>query len=211
MNNKQLYKDTFDSFKMSEEALREVKNMSENNKKNRGKTGFRVAAAVAAVVLVFALGNGAVYAATGSAPVTKVAGKVIEHVSVYINGKKADDSAVKTYVDEDGNTHMEVSVDPDDKTTVETFATSEDDNLSMDAEFKSEDGSGEIDFKTMSGVLKQEGDKVFLVIENNLKTIDITEDFSDGSAEGKVKIEGREYKYSVSGTVEEYNINIAVE
>lgn len=69
MNNKQLYEDTFNSIKMSEEAMKKVKDLSENNKKKLRKAGWRTVSAAAAVVLVFVMGNGLLHAATGSSPI----------------------------------------------------------------------------------------------------------------------------------------------
>lgn len=217
MNNKQLYQDTFHSMEMSEEALGKVRNMSEKNKKIGRRTGLRVAAAVAAVVLALGLGNGAVYAATGSAPVAEVASemaeKVMARVSVYINGKPidtTDDSVVTTYVDEEGNTHIETSVDPDTESViVYDPGALEDENMSVIEEIYTEDGKAAGETIIVSGELKQKGDKVLLVVGDNLKTIDITEDFADGDAKGKVKIEGKTYRYHVSGTVEDYDVKFA--
>lgn len=107
MTNKQLYKDTFDSLKMSEEGLRKVRNMSE--KRKTVKRGFRVAVAVAALAIVVAAGNAGIYAATGDTLIDKVT----QQVSIYINGQKAEDSDYKTYTNEDGSTTYEVTV-PDD-------------------------------------------------------------------------------------------------
>ena len=214
MNNKQLYKDTFDNFKMSEEALGKVKDMSENKKIKHGRVRIQAAVATAAAVaLAFVLGNVAVYAATGSAPVMKVADKVMEKVAIYIDGKRVDNSEVDAYVDKEGNTHIEMEVDDG---TQASIVTNEDilekENLSMvenDLITEREDGktvTAEVVF--MPHTLKQKGDKVFLVIGDDLKNIDITKDFSDGSAEGEFELEGDSYKYSVSGTVEEYHIDI---
>ena len=52
MNNKQFYKEAFDSIRMSPESIRKVKNMSEINKKRKLKTGFRVAIAAAALAAI---------------------------------------------------------------------------------------------------------------------------------------------------------------
>lgn len=209
MNNKQLYKDTFDHFKLSEEAIRKVKDMSEKNKKKSSWTRFGAAAAV--VVLVIALGNVTAYAATGSVPVAKMVDKVIERVSVYINGEKADDKMINTYVDKDGNTHIEMEVDPDVNTSIEAdYQTLEDENMSMSvvSDTQSDKGTAETTVEIVSGTLKQKGDKTFLIIGDNHKSIDITKDFSDGSAKGTVEIDDIKYQYSVTGTIKEHKISI---
>lgn len=223
MKNKQLYQDTFDSIEMSEEALRKVRDMSEKNKKIGRRTGLRVAATVAAVVLALGLGNGAVYAATGSAPVTEVAEKVIngvsvyvnDRVSVYVNGKRideAEDSVVTAYEDEQGHTHIEMSEGSSDTESVIEYDSKalKDENISIVEDIQVEDGKSYVHTMLISGKLKQKGDKVFLMVGDNQKTIDITEDFADGDAKGKVEIKGKIYRYQVSGTVEDYDVKFSL-
>ena len=55
---------------------------TKNYGKRKLKTGLRAAIAAASLVAVFAIGNAAVYASTGSS--------LVERVSLYINGEKAD-------------------------------------------------------------------------------------------------------------------------
>ncbi|MBO5071813.1 MAG: hypothetical protein J6C32_02485 [Eubacterium sp.] len=107
MNNKQFYKEAFDSIRMSPESIRKVKNMSEINKKRKLKTGFRVAIAAAALSAVFGISNVAVYAATGDTLVEKVEKKI----SVYINGKKTDYSRIEKQKDKDGNDCYVIKLD----------------------------------------------------------------------------------------------------
>ena len=104
MNNKQLYKETFDAMQMSDESIRKVKNMSEKmNQKRRLKAGFRAAIAAACLVAVFAIGNAAVYASTGSS--------LVERVSLYINGKKADVDRITKGKDKNGNDYYKIELD----------------------------------------------------------------------------------------------------
>lgn len=71
-NNKKIYKDTFDSLQMSDDALRKVRNM---NKEEQTKRIFRIryAVIVAAIAATFIISNVVVYAATGKT--------IVEHVS----------------------------------------------------------------------------------------------------------------------------------
>lgn len=74
-NNKKLYKDTFDSLQMSDESLRKVRNMSKNDKRKR-IFKVRYATVMAAIVALFVVSNGVVYAATGSTIVEHVANNI---------------------------------------------------------------------------------------------------------------------------------------
>lgn len=214
MNNKKLYQDTFDQIKMSEEALRKVMDMSENSKKRYLRHGMRAAAAVMVLVVIFAVGNVAVYAATGDTLVAKVG----ERVSIIINGKKAKEEDIKKSVDKDGNTRYEVEVDQDNGGCV--VITSEESQTSelfdsWKREFQYDKGIKGVDENAaseqqISGRLEKEGEKVYLIIGEEQKKIDIdiTEDFSDGKAKGTAECNGRTYHYTVTGTVEKYDLKI---
>lgn len=201
MNNKQFYKETFDAIQMSEESIRKVKNMSENRtKKRRLKTGFRAAIAAASLVAVFAIGNVAVYAATGSSLVEKVA----EKVSVYINDEKVDVDRITKGTDENGNDYYQIKLDEDKDEIHITESMSEELESTYHVETANDN------FKTR---LLKEGKKIYLLIDGGEKGIeemvlDITKDFEDGKAEGSFVYNGYPYLYKVSGTVEKYNINI---
>lgn len=80
-----LYKETFEQIKLSEECLRKVKNMEVNEKKEKK---FRVRfAAVAVVVLgIFACGNIITYAATGN--------NLVKQISVSIDGEKKTEELI---------------------------------------------------------------------------------------------------------------------
>lgn len=205
MNNKQWYKDTFDPMVMSDEAMRKVKGMMEQKEKKRMRTGFRVAVTMAALAVVFAVGNVAVYAATGSSLVEKG----IEQVSFYIDKKAVDVKDVKQYKDKDGNSVYEIELD--DKKGHETEAqvimnekNMKDENISAVMEMNEND----VTMKLFSGELKKEGKKIYLVIGEKEKEIDITKDFADGDAKGTFEMDGQTYKYHVSGTVEKYDVDI---
>lgn len=253
MNNKQLYEDTFDSIEMSEEALKKVKDISNNNKKKPRKPGVRIAGTVAAAVLIFAVGNGVIYAATGSAPIAQMINMVMERV----NGDKEDEFVMTGELEpeptasvyygkddgfgddanenKDGENHEKKSTDKgNDRKARNNSKSRQDNNSSVRDKVDSGDGdTGDIETDSqilnredssiiskadpnkentetentdISAEIRAEGDKIFLVIGE--ESFDITKDFSDGNAEGEVKIRGVIYKYSVTGTVEKNSIKI---
>lgn len=205
MSNKQWYKDTFDPMVMSDEAMRKVKGIMEQKEKKRMRTGFRVAVTMAALAVVFAVGNVAVYAATGSTLVEKG----IEQVSFYIDKKAVDVKDVKQYKDKDGNSVYEIQLDDKKGHGAEVQAimnekNMKDENISAVMEMDEND----LTMNLISGELKKKGEKIYLVIGEKGQEIDITKDFADGDAKGTFEMDGQTYKYHVSGTVEKYNIEI---
>lgn len=201
MNNKQLYKDTFDRMVLSDESVRRVKDMIEKKEKKYLRRSFRVAVTVAALAVVFVIGNVASYAATGSTLVEKG----IEKVSIYIDKKKVDVKDVKKYKDKEGNAYYEIQLDDDNKSASISANEEvlEDEKMSAVTEISEDD----LTLNLISRELKKEGEKIYLVVGDGEK-VDITEDFSDGKAKGKFKLDGETYKYSVSGTIEKYQIEI---
>lgn len=210
MSNKKLYKDTFDKISMSEEACRRVRNLDVPEEKKE-RCGWKYAAAVlAALAILFVSGNTISYAATGNAlvDVTKYVGKV----SVFINGKKAAESNVKKYTDEDGNETLEINLGGDEQGG-SVYITSdtenlEEKNISVDTDIDTQGKEAQVSIAIMDGKVVKNGDKVFLMIGDDEKKIDITEDFSDGKAKGEFTLDNKQYQYSVSGTVKENDIEI---
>lgn len=165
MNNKKLYKNTFDKMEMSDEMFRKVMNMSVNDKKIR-KFKLRFVTALATFAIMFALTNGIVYAATGTS--------IISKVTCYINGESRT-ATIKKVVNEDGSEGYRVSL-----------------------EKEAVDGK----------VIGQTDGKIYLIVNNNLKKIEITEDLEDGEAKGEFELEGVIYEYSVKGDVIQNNVSI---
>lgn len=212
-NNKQLYQDTFDQIKLSDEGYRQIRNMEENtmihfDKEGKKRLGFRAAITLAALTVVFLSANGIAYAATGSTLVEQVAG----HVSVYINGKPYDGAKVTKFKDENGDINYQVSVD--EKTDQKTEIYMEEGGVDIlndtESSAKEDTTKNSSSQETLKTTVKQVDDAIYLIIEGISKEpvqVDITQDYADGNAEGMVKIENAEYQYRVSGTVEEYTID----
>ena len=217
-SNKQLYQDTFDQIKLSDEGYRQIRNMEENtmihfDKQTKKRLGFRAAVTLAALTVVFLSANGIAYAATGSTLIEQVAG----HVSVYINGKPYDGAKVTKFNDENGDTNYQVSVDdkPGQNTEIIMGEAAKDYDISLEDDTitingKSDADSSSASQETLKTTVKQVDDAIYLIIEGISEKpvqVDITQDYADGSAEGTVQIEKAEYQYRVRGTVEEYTVD----
>lgn len=219
-NNKQLYRDTFDQIKLSDQGYRQIRNREENtmihfDKERKKRMAFRGAVSLAALTVVFLSANGIAYAATGSTLIEQVAG----HVSVYINGKPYDGAKVTKIQDKNGDTHYQVSVDEktDHSTEIIMDESPKDDKVVIengDASSAPEDiagNSSSASQETPKTTVKQVDDIIYLIIEGISKKpvqLDITKDYADGNAEGTVQIENEEYRYGVRGTVEEYTVDL---
>lgn len=220
-SNKQLYQDTFDQIKLSDQGYRQIRNMEENtmihfDKERKKRMGFRAAVSLAALTVVFLSANGIAYAATGNTLIEQVA----EQVSVYINGKPYDVEKIKKSKDKDGNINYQVSLD--EKTgnnafEIYTGGTPEDSNDSSKkdtASSASEDTAKDPSSTSQEipkTTLKQVEDTIYLIIEGISEKpiqVDITQDYADGSAQGTLQIGNKTYQYGVRGTVDEYTIDL---
>ncbi|MFQ9516590.1 MAG: hypothetical protein ACLRZ9_12305 [Eubacterium sp.] len=178
MSNKKLYKDTFDKITMSEERFGKVRNMSADENKIKRKINFRFATVLAVLAVVFALSNGIAYAASGSTLVDKAVDIYYAKVKDVYLDGKKQNSGI---IDKDGH-----------------------------YKFVYEDGSSsEVDvFYAYIAEIKEIDGKVYMIIGDNVKKIDITDDFKDGVAEVEVEYEGKCYQYTVEGSVEDNDISI---
>lgn len=205
MSNKQRYKDTFDTMMLSEERIRKVKSMIEKNgKKKIRRTGFRVAVSAAVLAAVFLIGNVAVYAATGSTLVEKGMEKVsfcVKKDNVSVTGE-----VIKTEKDKDGNTSYEMK-SKDGQVSSRISVNNrylETESISVVAGTDDK----ELAVRLISARLEKEGKKVYLVIGDKEKRLDITKDFADGTAKGEFELDGESYQFVVAGTVEKNDIEI---
>ena len=205
MSNKQRYKETFDTMMLSEERIRKVKSMIEKNgKKKIRRTGFRVAVSAAVLTAVFLIGNVAVYAATGSTLVEKGMEKVsfcVKKDNVSVTGE-----VIKTEKDNDGNTSYEMK-SKDGQVSSRISVNNrylETESISVVAGTDDK----ELAVRLISARLEKEGKKVYLVIGDKEKRLDITKDFADGTAKGEFELDGESYQFVVAGTVEKNDIEI---
>ena len=205
MSNKQRYKETFDTMMLSEERIRKVKSMIEKNgKKKIRRTGFRVAVSAAVLTAIFLIGNVAVYAATGSTLVEKGMEKVsfcVKKDNVSVTGE-----VIKTEKDKDGNTSYEMK-SKDGQVSSRISVNNrylETESISVVAGTDDK----ELAVRLISARLEKEGKKVYLVIGDKEKRLDITKDFADGTAKGEFELDGESYQFVVAGTVEKNDIEI---
>lgn len=189
-NNQTLYQQTFDEIHASKELLGKVNDMkNEKIMKRATKIGYAIAAAIAVCLIS---SNVVTYAATGSS--------WVEKIIVYINGEARDvDMTYKT--DSDGNGYYEGVIEDDSSTAYIAIEDDENGNLPGDVS---------IDIIDLNnGYLVTENGSVYLVAAN--QKIDITEDIQDGVCDGTFSVNGIDYNYHITGTAEEYNIEIFVE
>ena len=205
MSNKKLYKQTFDSIQMSEEAFRKVMNMKENTQPTPKRTlKFQnvIMAAVAAFALLFISGNAISYAATGTT--------LLESVTVYMSKTKADDSPLTSYTDKNGYTHYKIEFPKKDNSSGEIIVSDKapDMGYSISYDTKTENNETTLNISIIEATVQQEGEQVVLVIGDNKQKTVITDDFKDGTAKGTFTLDEVTYEYVVEGTVKHNTINI---
>lgn len=189
MNNKEFYTDTFNEVHVPAAVLGKVRDMKMERAAIKRQSKLRYAVSAVAVLAVCLIAsNGICYAATGDTWIQKV--------SFYVNGEKQE---LDVTMHKEGDTVVgEVTREVDEGEEAYVVTT---DNIGSDEEIVVESA-----IKDTS--LISEGDKVYLVIGDNLKKIDITEDFADGKCSGSFELEGLTYNYEVTGTVEESSISL---
>lgn len=196
MRNSEYYKKAYDEVHAPAALLGKVMNMKkERNEIKKKNTAKKWLTAAAAMALCFVASNGIAYAATGETWVQKV--------TVYLNGEPVEQDV--TFHQEGDMIIGEFEVDvPEGEDPAYVVVESKDDDLSQ--------AVSESSNYTMKTELVQENDRVYLVINgDNANRADITEDFADGTATGTYTLEGVSLTYTVTGTVEEYNVTLACE
>ena len=189
MNNKEFYTDTFNEIHVPAAVLGRVRDMKMEREAIKRQSKLRYAVSAVAVLAVCLIAsNGICYAATGDTWIQKV--------SFYVNGEKQE---LDVTMHKEGDTVVgEVTREVDEGEEAYVVTT---DNIGSDEEIV-------VESAIKDSSLISEGDKVYLVIGDNLKKIDITEDFADGKCSGSFELEGLTYNYEVTGTVEESSISL---
>lgn len=189
MNNKEFYTDTFNEIHVPAAVLGKVRDMKMEREAIKRQSKLRYAVSAVAVLAVCLIAsNGICYAATGDTWIQKV--------SFYVNGEKQE---LDVTMHKEGDTVVgEVTREVDEGEEAYVVTT---DNIGSDEEIV-------VESAIKDSSLISEGDKVYLVIGDNLKKIDITEDFADGKCSGSFELEGLTYNYEVTGTVEESSISL---
>lgn len=193
MRNSEYYKKAYDEVHAPAALLGKVMNMKkERNEIKKKNTAKKWLTAAAAMALCFVASNGIAYAATGETWVQKV--------TVYLNGEPVEHDVTFRQEGDMYIGEFDMDVDEDSSVHVELIGDGvAGEELSLD---------DQINFVTETDVV-QENDRVYLVINgDNANRIDITEDFADGSATGTYTIEGESGRYTVTGTLEEVEVNL---
>ncbi|MBD5097418.1 MAG: hypothetical protein HDT40_10630 [Lachnospiraceae bacterium] len=203
MRNSEYYKKAYDEVHAPAALLGKVMDMKKERKEIKKKnTVKKWLTAAAAMAFCFVASNGICYAATGKTWVQKV--------TVYLDGQPCEQEV--TFHQEGDVLIGELEVS-DAENPVYAVLEAPDDDISGDVGNSTEyTYTTEMD-ATMGTELVQENGRVWLVINgDNESRVDITEDFADGSASGiYAGFEGLSLRYTVTGTVEEYSVELACE
>lgn len=200
MRNSEYYKKAYDEVHAPAALLGKVMNMKKERKEIKKKsTAKKWLTAAAALALCFVASNGISYAATGETWVQKV--------TIYLNGEPYEQDV--TFHQEGDMFIGEFELPDADEDTVQYVVLDEmaDAVDAVDVNYSTEVASS----CTITTELVQEDDRVYLVInDDTANRVDITEDFADGSAAGQYDgFEGMTLKYTVTGNVEEYSVELS--
>ncbi len=191
--NKEIYKNAFDEVHAPAELSGKVKVSKMEHVKRSSFKGFKIAvSAFAALLFLVVVSNGICYAATGDTWITKV--------KIIINGEETE--ADMTWHQEGDYTVGTVEYEVPEGKAQEIFVFDDGESL---------DENPEIDYNSSTpaeGRLEVENDRTYLVAEDS--KVDITEDFKDGKAAGEIELDGVKFVYTVTGTVESYDISLDV-
>lgn len=236
MSNREKFKETFGKMGMSEEKLRDIENLEIPGKKRYGK----YAVAFASICVIVFL-SGKMFLEQEIDPVTYelVTGEITYYAAenageidtepefmeekkkriplreehVMVNNDRLSDAVVDVYVDENGLTCYVFSDGLSSGTRIE-----EPKHTSVFIyEIKDEQSGGTTGGITQfCGRLKKIDDRVYLSFSDYEEGIDITDDFTDGVATGKMEwtlgvFDDRLeeiFVYRVEGTLEDYIVDV---
>ena len=187
MNNRDYVRGAYDEIHAPDALFGKVMDMKNKEVKKFDKRNvLKYAAAFAAIAVAFAGSNGICYAATGET--------WVEKAYVYINGEKQETDITYTQQGDEVVGELQLEVDENDDVVVSVV----DEAVVGEDEF-----SGPME---TTAELKTENGKVLLVVSG--QTVDITEDFADGEAAGRVESDGETLNYTVTGTADAYEISL---
>lgn len=212
------YRKTFDNINAPDNLAGKVINMRDNKKAKKVSYMWRKAGYVAAAAVIIAVSSNAItFAATGEGWIGITIAK-INGVDTEINYNK-DDEGNYVYEMNDDKTNIKVKSNEKLADGALEYEAGDGDNEAGTFEIKiGEDGksgelytadgevsitSGDKDGDTYSEVEQNVSVSVVekdgrVIIQGADEDIDITDDMTDGKAEGKLKIGGQELSYSVS-------------
>lgn len=190
MTNKERYQKAFSVLK----ASREIR-MEDLEVKKRANVSKGIAVAAAAALCLVGT-NGICYAATGDT--------WVEKVIVYFEGKEVEkDVTVKDL----GNGNYSYSLEVDENGEAVKVETVTDENGKESTMYYVYDNES-TQTSEVTPVLVEEDGKVYLQF-GDVKE-DITVDYADETASGEIVIDGIEYDYEVTGTIDVYSITLKI-
>ncbi len=202
MNNKERIKNVYDDIHASDALFRKVMSMNKKESKTRNIMKF-AATAVAGLALMFVASNGICYAATGETLTSKV--------RVLINGEEKE--AELNWTEDENGVYGEyqIEVDEDDEVLIEMIDEQGEypDEVVIDIPSENADANSfELDDMPVDiTVVGTEGGKIYLRKEG--VKVDITEDFADGTATGTIECPSGTYDYTITGTIDEYELSFS--
>ena len=207
MNNKETIKHVYDEIHAPDALFGKVMEMNKKESKARYAIKYAVCTA-AALAVAFVTSNGVCYATTGETWVSKAI--------VYINGERSEQEVTWHESGDLVYGEIEVPVEDGEEVQVQMFDVISDGEVPEELCIIAEDGFTSDDVAesaytedAFTAELVQEDGKVFLVTAK--ERIDVTEDLSDGEATGTFEFSGFTIKYTITGSAEEYEIELKCE
>lgn len=209
MDMQKQYKESYDDIVLGEEKIEQIKDF-EQLKEWREKKSLqrrtqrirKVLVAAAVVAVVFLAGNTIAYAKTGES--------LVQHTEKAVRiviKREAKTPGVYEATIKESDADINVMIVDDDK--VQKVHDAGESPAGTKKIYIHDAHDAEIEMHFIPDVeLEQRGDKIYLVVTDDVKEeIDITEDFADGKATGKFSVEGKKFRYKVTGDIDKYNID----
>lgn len=202
MNNKEKIKNVYDDIRASDALFRKVMSMNKKESKTRNIMKF-AATAVAGLALMFVASNGICYAATGETLTSKV--------RVFINGEEKE--AELTWTEDENGVYGEYQIEVDEGEEVLIEMVDESGEYPDEVVFDIPEENADANAFELDGmpeditVVGTEDGKIYLRKEG--VKVDITEDFADGTATGSIECPSGTYNYTITGTIDEYELRFS--
>ncbi len=183
-DNQTWYQHTFDEVHASEDLLRKVNAMKNENEMNKAKKTLSKGAVAAAAVALLMLSNVISYAASGRAWILTITLPDGETRQIEMEPGLEDG---QYFVYED----TEDSAVSDRMVSTETAVTLEESEEDSARRLEKADG------------------RIWLILDEQNR-VDITDDFQDGICRGTLETDDMTWYYEVTGTPEDYDIQVQV-
>lgn len=176
--------------------------------REKKKTTWKYAVAVASVAVVFWMSNTICFAMTGNSILDEVRQFWdLDKEDIRVNNHEFSDELVNTYVGEDGMTYYEFS--DGSKTGVRIDNPAHTSVFEYRTPIEGGTAGGVVWFE---GTLYKEADRIYLDLYG--APVDVTEDFADGMITGSFIYTGIDhdmeecFEYRVEGTLEDYTVDV---